>query len=110
MLSGFELGWISGSERVQTAVLILAFAPAIQLVACVFGFLARDAVAATALGVQSAGWAAIGISLLMAKPSADGHSHALALLLFVAAVALLASAVTAAPSKLLPALVVTLTA
>jgi succinate-acetate transporter protein len=110
LLSGLELGWISGSERVETAVLILAFAPAAQLVACVFGFLARDAVAATALGVQAAGWTSIGISLLLAKPSAHGHSHALALLLFVAAAALLASATTAAQSKLLPALVVALTA
>lgn len=108
LMSGFELGWISGSERTETAVLILAFAPSIQLVACGFGFLARDAVAATALGVQAVTWLCVGLSLLLAKPSSHDHSHALALLLFVAGTAMLASAVTAAQSKVVVALVVSL--
>lgn len=109
LVSGLELGWIGSSERTQTAVLILAFAPPIQMVACVFGFLARDAVAATALGVQSATWLAVGMSLLLSKPSSHGHSHELALLLFVSAAALFASANTAAQTNLVPALVVGLT-
>lgn len=109
LVSGIELGWISGADRTQTAVLIIAFAPTIQLVACVFGFLARDAVAATALGVQAATWLAIGLSLLLSKPSSHGHSHELALLLFVAGAAMFASATTAAQSKLVPALVVAIT-
>lgn len=110
LMAGLELGWISGSDRVETAVLIIAFAPTIQMVACVFGFLARDAVAATSLGVQSVTWLAIGLSLLLAKPADHGHSHPLALLLFVSAAVLLASASTAASTKLVPALVVALTA
>jgi succinate-acetate transporter protein len=109
LLSGIELGWISSAERTQTAILIIAFAPAVQLVACVFGFLARDAVAATALGVQAMSWLAIGLSLLVSEPSSHGHSHELALLLFVSGAALLASATTAAHAKLVPALVVSLT-
>lgn len=109
LVAGIELGWISGAERTQTAVLIIAFAPTLQLVACVFGFLARDAVAATALGVQSGSWLAIGLSLLLSKPSSHGHSHELALLLFVAAAGLFASALTALHSKVVPALVVSLT-
>lgn len=109
LVSGTELGWISGAEQTQTAVLIIAFAPTIQLVACVFGFLARDAVAATALGVQAVTWLTVGLSLLLSKPSSHGHSHELALLLFVAGAALFASATTAAQSKLLPAFVVSLT-
>jgi succinate-acetate transporter protein len=110
LVSGIELGWIGTADRKQTAVLIIAFVPAIQLVACVFGFLARDAVAATALGVQSATWLCVGLSLLLAKPSSHGHSHELALLLFVSAAAMLASASTAARTKLVPALVVALSA
>ncbi|MHB1837366.1 MAG: acetate uptake transporter family protein [Solirubrobacteraceae bacterium] len=109
LLSGMELGWISGADRVQTAVLIIAFAPTIQLVACVFGFLARDAIAATALGVQAMTWLAIGLSLLLAKPTSHGHSHELALLLFVSGTVMLASAGNAAHTKLVPALVVGLT-
>jgi hypothetical protein len=89
-------------------VLIIAFAPPIQAIACVFGFLARDAVAATALGVQSATWLCVGFSQLLAKPASHGHSHELALLLFVAGAAMFASATTAAQSKLVPALVVLL--
>src|SRR5579884_480126 len=85
LASGVELGWIPSSERVQTAVLIIAFAPVIQIVACVFGFLARDSVAATALGVLAASWLAVGVSLLLSKPSSHNQSHALALLLFVSA-------------------------
>lgn len=109
LVSGLELGWISGTERTQTAVLIIAFAPTVQIVACVFGFLARDAVAATALGLQAATWLAIGLSLLLSKPSSHGHSHELALLLFVSAVAMFASASTAAQTALVPAFVVGLT-
>jgi uncharacterized protein len=106
LVSGIELGWIPVLDRTQTAVLIIAFAPVIQVVACVFGFLARDAIAATALGVQSVTWLCVGLSALLAKPTSHGHSHELALLLFVAGAAMLASATTAAQSKLVPALVV----
>jgi len=106
LVSGLELGWVSGAERTQTALLIIVFAPTVQLLACVFGFLARDAVAATALGVQGATWLAIGVSLLLSRPSSHGHSHELALLLFVSGTALFASATIAAHTKLVPALVV----
>jgi succinate-acetate transporter protein len=109
LVSGIELGWIPRIDRSQTAVLIIAFAPTVQIVACVFGFLARDAVAATALGVMAATWLAIGLSLLLSTPASHGHSHALALLLFVAAIAMFASASTAAQTKLVPALVAGLT-
>jgi uncharacterized protein len=109
LVSGVELGWIAGSDRAQTAILIIAFAPPIQLVACVFGFLARDAVAATALGVQSVSWLAVGLSLLLAKPASHGHSHELALLLFISGATMLGSASNAAQTKLVPALVVGLT-
>jgi succinate-acetate transporter protein len=108
LVSGVELGWIPHADRTETAVLIIAFAPAIQIVASVFGFLARDAVAATALGVQAATWLCVGLSLLLAKPTSHSRSHELALLLFVAGAAMFASAITAAQSKLVPALVVSL--
>lgn len=110
LVSGIELGWISSADRVQTAVLVMAFAPLLQLIACVFGFLARDAVAATSMGVQAASWLAIGFSLLLSSPSSHGHSHPLALLLFASGIALLFSAITAAETKLVPAIVVGLSA
>lgn len=109
LTSGLELGWISGVERHQTAVLIIAFAPTIQIVACVFGFLARDAVASTSFGVLAATWLSVGLSLLLSKPTSHGHSHELGLLLFVSATAMFASAATAAQTKMVPALVLALT-
>jgi succinate-acetate transporter protein len=108
LVGGIELGWIPAADRAETAVLIIAFAPPIQAVACIFGFLARDAVAATALGVQSATWLCVGLSLLLSKKGVHGHSHELAMLLFVAGAAMFASGTTAAQSKLVPALVVAL--
>lgn len=108
LASGVEMGWIPASQRHQAAVLMIAFAPAILLVASVFGFLARDAVAATASGVLSATWLAVGISLLLSAPGS--HSRSLALLLFVAGAAVFLSTVVAAQSKLVPAAVLALAA
>jgi hypothetical protein len=91
-------------------VLILAFAVTSQIIACVFAFLSRDAVASTALGVQAVSWLSIGLSLLLAKSSAHGHSHELGLLLFVASATTLTSATIAvAEGKLIPAAVIALT-
>lgn len=105
--SGTELGWVPGGQRHQAALLIMAFAPAILFLASVIGFLARDAVAATGLGVVSATWLAIAISLLLSAPGS--HSRSLALLLFVAGTAIFLSSVVAAQSKLVPALILALT-
>jgi succinate-acetate transporter protein len=107
LAAGGELGWIPLAGRAQAGLLILAFAFPIQLVACTFGFLARDAVAATALGVQSATWLCVGLTLVTSVPGTT--SRALALLLFVSGTLMLFSAGTAARAKLLPAAVLGLT-
>lgn len=108
IMAGTELGWIPGTQRHPAAVLIIAFAPALQLVSCWFGFLARDAVAATSMGILSATWLCVGLSLLLSSPGS--HDHALSLLLFTASTAILFSANTAAQTKLVPAFVLALTA
>ena len=104
--AGTELGWIPAAQRQEAAVLIIAFVPMIQLVSSCFGFLARDAVAATGLGIQSAAWLCIGLSLLLSHPGS--HSHALSLLLFTCGVAMFSSALIASQNKVLPALVLAL--
>jgi succinate-acetate transporter protein len=104
--SGTELGWIPGSQRHEAAVLIIAFAPGLQLLASWLGFLARDAVAGTSMGVQSGTWLCVGLSLLLSRPGS--HSHALSLLLFTAAAAMVLSATTALQSKLVPGFVLLL--
>ena len=106
--SGTEMGWIPASQHHEAAVLIIAFAPALQLVASWLGFLARDAVAGTSMGVLSSTWLCIGLSLLLSRPGS--HSHALSLLLFTAAAGILLSAATALQTKLVPGFVLLLAA
>lgn len=107
LATGLELSWIGVSQWHSTGVLIIAFAPSLQIVSCVFGFLARDAVAATSMGIQAATWLCVGLSLVLSTPGST--SHELGLLLLVAGTGVLFSATTAAQSKLVPALVLGLT-
>jgi succinate-acetate transporter protein len=54
--SGLQLGWVESAEQRQVAICILAFTAPLQLFASLFGFLARDGVAATGMGLLSGGW------------------------------------------------------
>lgn len=106
-VAGLELGWIPPSETRQAALIVLLFAPLLQTIACAFGFLGRDAVAATGMGTLAGTWACIGAVELL---SPGGISHALGTFLFLAGTAVLLSAVTAAQTKLVPAVVMLTTA
>lgn len=108
LLSGQELGWIPASQQHQVAIIVLVFAPVLQLISCVFGFLARDPVAATGMGVLAVTWGLIGGIDYLSKPHST--SAALGTLLFLAATGILLSALTAAQTKLLPAAVLATTA
>ncbi|HWG02278.1 MAG TPA: GPR1/FUN34/YaaH family transporter [Trebonia sp.] len=107
-LAGTELGWVSHSDYVHAGIIVLIVAPALQAIACVFGFLGRDAVAATGMGVLAATWASIGAVTVTSR--AGSVSHALGLMLFMAGAGALVSAVVAAGTKLVPAIVMGLTA
>lgn len=101
--AGLALGWIPSSQQLQTGVLILIFAPIPQLVASIFGFLCRDPVAGTGMGIIAATWAARAAMLVLEPPNA--RSEALGTLLLIAAAAIAISAIEAASGKLVPALV-----
>lgn len=101
--AGQELGWISQADTVHAGIIVIVFAPVLQLIACVFGFLGRDAAAATGMGLLGGTWACIGAVILTSPPGAS--SHALGTLLFLAGAALLAFASSAAMFKLVPATV-----
>lgn len=105
--AGLELGWIPAAETREVGLIVLVFAPLLQGIACIFGFLGRDAVAATGMGTLAGGWAIIGAVLLFGGP---GQSRALGIFVFLAATAVLLSAATAAQSKGVPALVMFVTA
>lgn len=108
VLSGQELHWIPAGQSPQVAVAILASAPVLQLVACVFGFLGRDPVAATGMGILSATWGVAGVVHLISLPGA--RSQVLGTFLFVASAGVALGAVTAAETKALPAAVMATTA
>lgn len=103
VMSGLQLGWVEAAEGRQVALCILAFTVPLQLTASLFGFLARDGVAATGMGLLSGIWAAVGLVTLLGEPGAT--SDALGLFLLVAGIAMWAPASSATASKLVPALV-----
>jgi len=103
VVAGLQLGWAAASEERQVALCVLAFTVPLQFTAAIMGFLARDGVAATGMGLLSGIWAAIGFVLLTASPGTT--SNALGLFLVIAGVALWAPASAAAGGKLVPSLV-----
>jgi uncharacterized protein len=103
VLAGLQLGWVEAGEGKQVALCVLAFTVPLQFTASIVGFLARDGVAATGMGLLSGIWATVGLVLFTGEPGAT--SDALGLFLLLAGVAMWAPASAAVASKLVPALV-----
>ncbi len=101
--SGYDLHWLAKSQTRQVGLILLAAPFVLQLLACVFAYLARDGAAGAALGVLSTSWAAIGATHLLASPG--GRSGPIGLLLVAAGGLLALSTLAIATSKPLPALV-----
>ncbi|QEC48279.1 hypothetical protein FSW04_12345 [Baekduia soli] len=108
LASSLQLGWTPAGERGQVGLLVLVFTPVPQLLASVFGFLARDPVAATGMGVVAAGWTARGAVLLVS--AAGSRSDALGTLELLIAAAVAISALEAAGGTAVVAAVMSLTA
>lgn len=103
LFSSLELGWVPVSQGHQLALAVLVFTVPVQLVSCVFGFLTRDMVAASGMGVLQGTWGAIALNTLLSPQGST--SAALALIMLVAAAALIMPAIGAAQGKLLAAAV-----
>jgi succinate-acetate transporter protein len=103
VVAGLQLGWVEPDESRQIALCLLAFTAPLQFTASIFGFLARDGVAATGMGLLSGIWATTGLVLLTGAPGST--SNALGLFLVIAGIAMWAPASAAAAGKLVPALV-----
>ena len=103
LLTGIQLGWVPLSATHMLAIAMLAFTVPAQSIACIYGFLTRDSVAATGLGILSGTWASLALVTLLSPPG--GHSAALGLLLATAAAAVCMPALGAAPAKRLAAAV-----
>ena len=108
LVSGLQLGWLQQEEGQQVALILLAFVFPLQLVASIFGFLARDVVAGTGMGVLAGTWLSIGLIQLTSPPGST--SDPLGMFLLLAAVAMLVPAAASATGKLVPALVLVTTA
>lgn len=103
VLSGLQVGWVATSESNKVALTLIGFAAVAQSLAAIFGFLARDGVAATAMAVLALVWLVVGLNLYVSQPGATSAALGLFLLFGGAAVGL--SGVTAMLSKIVPAVV-----
>jgi uncharacterized protein len=108
VVSGLQLGWVQPAEGRNVALILIGFVVPLQLLASVLGFLARDSLAGTAMGILSGSWLAIGLVLLTSPPGST--SDALGLFLLVVGTAMLLPATAAVAAKLVPAMVLATTA
>jgi hypothetical protein len=108
VFSAVQLGWIPAAEgRVAGYTALVATVP-LQLLTSVVGFLCRDPVAATGMGILSGTWAVTGLATLSSPAGAT--SAGLGVLLVVAGIAMLVPAGAAVNSKLVPAAVMAVAA
>ena len=78
LLSGLQLEWIPAIEGRHVAVVLLAFVVPLQFVASLFGFLARDAVAGTGMGILAGTWLSISLVMWSAPPGSTSKALGLA--------------------------------
>ena len=108
-MSGLQLGWLEPAEGHDVALILIAFVFPLQLLASTFGYLSRDVVAGTGMGLLAGTWLSIGLITLTAdKPGTT--SDALGLFLLLAAAAMLVPASAASAGKLVAAAVLFTTA
>ncbi|MFP5253787.1 MAG: hypothetical protein ACLGH4_08315 [Actinomycetes bacterium] len=85
-----QLGWVPQSQGSAVAAGALALTVPVQLIAAVLGFLARDPVAGTGMGILAGTWATTGLVTLTSAPGAT--SPGLGVVLLCAGVAMLVPA------------------
>ncbi|AVT28215.1 hypothetical protein C6361_00425 [Plantactinospora sp. BC1] len=105
--SCLQLGWVPADQHRQVALGALLFTVPVQFLAAVFGFLARDPVAGTGMGILAGTWATVGVVTLTSPAGAS--SAGLGVVLLCAAAALLVPT-AAATGKLVAAAVIGLSA
>jgi succinate-acetate transporter protein len=98
LVSGLQLEWLEPTDGLQVGMILVAFVFPLQLVVSVLGFLARDVVAGTAMGILAGTWLAVGLIRLTGEPGST--SDALGLFLLFAAAAMLVPAAAASTGKL----------
>jgi succinate-acetate transporter protein len=102
-----ELRWIPASQGQTAAWMALLITAPLQLLASVFGYLARDPVAGTGMAFLAGSWALTGMETLKAPPGSTSQGLGVAL---IACAAALLIPVFSAGGKRVAALVMALTA
>jgi succinate-acetate transporter protein len=106
--AGLSLRWVGVSDTHQVGLVLIAVPFVLQLIACVFAYLARDGSAGATLGMLSTSWLALGLVHLASVP---GHtSGALGLLLLASGGTVACSAAAISTGKPLPGVVFALAA
>jgi len=103
VVAGLNLGWIPPTEGRNVALVLIAFVFPLQLLASILGYLERDGVAGTGMGVLAGTWLGIGLVLLTSNPGST--SDALGLFLLSSGALILIPAIGALANKLVPGLV-----
>ena len=98
LVSALQLGWIDQSQGKDVALMLIAFVFPLQLIASLYGFLGRDVVAGTGMGVLAGSWLSVALVTLTSDPGST--SDALGLLLLVSAAGLAIAATAATAGKL----------
>lgn len=94
--SGFDLSWVPKGEVHQVGLVLIAGPFVLQLIACVFAYLARDGAAGASIGVLSTTWLALGLLHLVSSPGQTSSTLGLLLLIVAGVLGLSALAVSAA--------------
>lgn len=85
LIGGIGLHWVSGHDVVLAGIVMAAFVAPLELLATVLALLGRDVGAATALGLFSTSWVAVGVVHVITPPSSTGPAAGLFLLAFALA-------------------------
>jgi uncharacterized protein len=106
--SGLDLHWLALDQTHDVGLILMTVPFALQLVACVLSYLARDGASGAAVGVLSTSWLAVGLVHVTSVPGS--RSGALGLMLVMAGAVLLVSSVAVGVGKPLVAAVFLLAA
>jgi uncharacterized protein len=106
VFSAVQLGWVAPDQGRVAGITAVAATVPLQFAVAVLGFLARDPVAVTGMGLLSGTWAVVGLVTLTSVPGTV--SPGLGVLLLAAGVGMLVPAAGAVSSKIAPALVMAL--
>jgi succinate-acetate transporter protein len=98
--SGFDLKWVAASQTHDVGLILISVPFVLQVIACIFSYLARDGAAGAALGVLSGTWLGMGLIHISAAPGS--RSGAMGLLLLAAGAMLLLTACAVWRNKPLP--------